>query len=67
MTNQPELRSKIVEKMEEDDFVQKLYQLIAAARAVVDDESIDSGGLSEINTRLVSVLRVKLRYFEGEE
>jgi len=67
MTNQPERRSKIVEKMEEHDFMQRLSQLIAAARAVVDDESIDSGGLSEINTRLVSVLRVKLRYFEGDD
>jgi len=67
MTNQPELRSKIVEKMEEHDFMQRLSQLIAAARAVVDDETIESDGVSEVNTRLVSVLRVKLRYFEGEQ
>ena len=67
MTNQPELAAKIVEKMSNPDFLQKLSQLVEAARAVVDDETIESDGVSEVNTRLVSVLRVKLRYFEEEQ
>jgi hypothetical protein len=53
--------------MKYDDFMERISYLVAAARAVVDDEKIESDGVSEINTRLVSMLRVKLRYFEGEE
>ena len=67
MRNQPKPVSKIIGKIKDHDFVQNVSELVAAARAVVDDETIESDGVSEINTRLVSVLRMKLRYFEGEE
>ncbi len=67
MTDEAELLSEIVEKMADHDFAQKVSELVAATRAVVDGETIESDGVSEVNTRLLSVLRTKLRYFEGEE
>ena len=67
MMNEAELLSKLVEMIGDHDFVPKLYQLVAAARAVVGGENIDPDGVSEVNTKLVGILREKLRYFEGEE
>jgi hypothetical protein len=46
--------------------VENVSEVVAAARAVVDDETIESDGVSEVNTKLVGRLRVKLRYFEGQ-
>ena len=42
MTDQPELVSKIIGKITDHDFVQNVSDLVAVARAVADDETIES-------------------------